>query len=268
MLQCLHHSCTHGLVVFLRIADVGEYLCEGEFVVYLYEALVFGQGLLVGIYAVDVGVGILVIVFAMHHAFEWEAVGALWVFIWPSYGDGCHGERELWQAQRLDDAHWVIYGSAEIAGAESEFLRKGAEVLREQQRIAHGIDEREEIVVSWCRLTLVAPLGEAVEIGAEGYYYWGRGYHRLVEMMWGECFLAFLRTGYHGAVELYVAHGCCSGGSREQFVENLRTYVVVFVFAYSFTLFDCHKYRFIVYFGDKVIHILEKKEILRRRYFE
>ena len=39
--KSLHHTSRHGLVVFLGVAYVGEYLCESFLVVYLYELAVF-----------------------------------------------------------------------------------------------------------------------------------------------------------------------------------------------------------------------------------
>ena len=84
MLQCLDHSCRHGLVVFLSVAYVGEYLCESFLVVYLYELAVLLKCLFLGIILVDVGRSIVVVCLAVHKRVERQTVGERRILVGPS----------------------------------------------------------------------------------------------------------------------------------------------------------------------------------------
>ena len=68
LLQRLHESGRHELVVLAGVADVGEHLGEGFLVVDVTEVAVLGQLLLIMIIGVDVCRGIVVVGLAMDKA--------------------------------------------------------------------------------------------------------------------------------------------------------------------------------------------------------
>ena len=87
--------------------------------------------------------------------------------------------------ENADDVLRRIEGGAEIAEAQSFSFGQRAEGLAEEEGIGGGIHKGEEIVVARVGLSLFAPAGDAVEIGAEGEEHGGLAHHGLVEMVGG-----------------------------------------------------------------------------------
>lgn len=117
--QGLEQSGRHGFVVGASVADVGEYLREGFFVVYLHKFLVFGQRLFGGVVAVDVLRRIVVVSLAMHDGRHRQAVALRGCFVGVADGERGHGEGELGKFQQVDDFAGLIDGGAEKADTDA-----------------------------------------------------------------------------------------------------------------------------------------------------
>ena len=234
--QCFEQSGGHGLVVFLRIADVGEDLGEGLLVVDLAEMAVLLELLLAMIIGVDGSGGVLVVGLLVEEAVEGQTVGEGRLFGWPAYGEGGYGHDEARKLEGVDDHLGHVDGRAEIAIAQSFLVHEVAERLRVEQGVDGSILVGEEVVVAWLRLTLLTPAGGAVEVGTDGEHDGCLGDHRLVEVGRSQSRLHLVGTGDDDAVELQVAHGLCTCCLGHQSVQQFFTHFLVAIFANGATV--------------------------------
>ena len=130
MLEGIDEAGGHGLVVATGIADVGEDLGEGLFVVDLAEVAVLRQVLLVVVIGVDVGTAVVAVGLAMYEALQGQAVGEGRLFGWPANGERGDGHYETGQLEGVDNLLGLIDGGAEVAVAQSLFVHQVAERLR------------------------------------------------------------------------------------------------------------------------------------------
>ena len=114
------------------------------------------------------------------------------------------------KTQYVDNLLRLIDGGAQVAIAQSLFIKEVAECLRVEQCISGSIDKRQEVIVSRVGITTTCPGGSAVEISTNGEYDRCLGHHRLVEMGWRQLRLHLVRAGDDYTVELQVAHGLCA----------------------------------------------------------
>ena len=153
---------------------------------------VLGQLFLSSIIGIDVGGGVVLIGLAVDKRGVGQTVGEGRLFRRPANGERGYGHHEFRQLQRVDDHLGHIDSGAEVTVAQSFLIHQVAECLGEQQRIGGGIDERQEIVVTGCRLAVARPHTRAVEVGTDGQHYGRRFHHRLVKMCRRElCFHLF-----------------------------------------------------------------------------
>ena len=151
---------------------------------------------------------------------EGEAVGGGGLFVGPTEGDGGDGHNEARQVENADDVLRRIDGGAEIAEAQSFCFGQRAEGLAEEEGIGGGIHKGEEIVVARACLSLFAPAGDAVEIGAEGEEHGGLAHHGLVEMAGRELLLLGRVFREDNTVELEIAHCLCALGFGEEAMDE------------------------------------------------
>ena len=122
--------------------------------------------------------------------------------------------------ENADDVLRRIEGGAKIAEAQSFSFGQRAEGLAEEEGIGGGIHKGEEIVVARVGLSLFAPAGDAVEIGAEGEEHGGLAHHGLVEMAGRELLLLGRVLREDNTVELEIAHCLCALGFGEEAMDE------------------------------------------------
>ena len=106
-MQSLQKACRHGFVVFLRVAEVGEYLSESLLVVDVTEVAVLREILLIGIIGVDVGGSVVAVGLAVDKALQGQAVAERTLFGRPANGQRGNGHDETWQ---LEDVLMICWG--------------------------------------------------------------------------------------------------------------------------------------------------------------
>ena len=156
--ECFQKTLAHGFVVLAGVADVGEDLGEGFFVVDAQELEVLGQVLLVVIILVDVGGQVVLVGLVVDEAVEGQAVGEGRLLVGPAHGEGGYGHDELGQLEDVDDLLGLIDGGAQVAVAQSFLVHEVAERLGVEQGVGGGIDERQEVVVARLCLAAACPL--------------------------------------------------------------------------------------------------------------
>ena len=192
--------------------------------------LVF-QCFLLGIEVINFFWGVILEMFVVDDAAQWQAVALGWMFVRPSDGEGSHRHHEFRQFQSVDDHLWHIHRGAQEAGSQTSLFCQVGECLREEQGIGSRIHEREDVVVSRSTLAVFRPEGGAAIVGADGEHHRSACYHRLVEVGRSQGFLAFFASGYHHAVELQVAHGRSTHRLFEQLVQKFICNLFVGIFA-------------------------------------
>ena len=167
---------------------------------------VLGQLFLSSIIGIDVGRGVVLIGLAVHKRSVGQTIGEGRLFRRPANGERGYGHHELRQLQRVDDHLGHIDSGAEVTVAQSFLIHQVAERLGEQQRIGSGVDERQEIVVTRCRLAVARPHAGAVEVGTDGQHNGCLFHHRLIEMCRRELCFHLCRAGDNHAVKLQITH--------------------------------------------------------------
>ena len=219
-MQSLQKACRHGFVVFLRVAEVGEYLSESLLVVDVTEVAVLREILLIGIIGVDVGGGVVVVGLAVDETLQGQAVAERTLFSRPANGQRGNGHDETWQLEDADDLLGLIDGGAQIAVAQPLLVHEVAECLRIEQGVDGRILEREEIVVAGLGLALFTPARGTMEVSTDGEHHGGLRHHGLAEVGKRQALLHLVIAGDDDAVELQVAHGLCATGLCEEAVEE------------------------------------------------
>ena len=229
--ECFQETLAHGFIVLAGVADVGEYLGEGFFVVDAQEFEVLRQVLLVVIILVDVGGQVVAVGLVVYEAVEGQAVGEGRLLVGPSHGEGGYGHDETGELEDVDDLLGLIDGGAQVAVAESFLVHEVTERLGVEQCVGGGIDERQEVVVAGLRLSATCPCAGAVKVGADGEHDGSLGHHGLVEVGWCQSLLHLLGTCDDDAVELQVAHGLCARCLSHEAVQQLFRYFSLAVMA-------------------------------------
>ena len=223
--QGIDEPLRHCLVVLAGVSDIGEDLSERLLVVNLHEVTVLFEFFFIFIIGVDILAHVVVVSLLVYETLQGQAVGEGRLLVGPADGEGGDGHDESGQSQDVDDLLRLVDGGAEVAVAEPLFVHEVAERLCEEQGVGCGIDEREEVVVSWLCLAAFCPKTGAVEIGTDGQHHRGTSHHWLVEVGGGQLFFHLLGTGDDNTVELEVAHGlgACSFGEQtiQQFFADL-----------------------------------------------
>ena len=142
--------------------------------------------------------------------------------------------------QHLDDALRLIDGRAEIAGAESFCFGQRGECLRQQQRVAGSIEKRQQIVVAGIGIAKFAPLGEAVEVGAERQHDRRFHEHGLVEVEWGKALFHCVVARDDDAIQLHVPHCRCPCGIVQQPRDEHIAHVVFLILSDGSSFVEIH----------------------------
>ena len=232
-LEGFHQTCRYGLVVFLRIADVGKDLGQCLFVVNLTEVAVFFQVLLIIIIGVDVGTAVFLVGLTVYETLCGQAVGEGRLFGGPANGECGDGHDETGQLEDVDDLLRLVDGGAQIAVAETFLVHEVAERLRIEEGIDGCILERQEIVVARLGLALLTPAGGAMEVGTDGQHHRSLCHHGLIEVGRCQALLHLVIAGDDDTVQLQVAHGLCATGLSKETIEERFANLTLAILAYA-----------------------------------
>ena len=75
MSKGFHESCRHGLIVFLGISKICEYLCKGFLVVDLHEMSILLECFLLSIQTINVCAAVVVIMLIVDDGLQWQTIG-------------------------------------------------------------------------------------------------------------------------------------------------------------------------------------------------
>ena len=125
----------NGEVVLAHVAALGEDLRQIRQSVLLQQTLREIRLLAFGPQLVDLGSGIVGVLFVVNHGFQRQAVGQCGRFVGIAHDDGRDGNNPLRKLQNPRNIARGVDRRAEVADAQSVHLGLDAEVLRRQQGV-------------------------------------------------------------------------------------------------------------------------------------
>lgn len=219
-------------IVRLGVTAIGEDLRESLLVVYLNEAAVLGQRLLLLVEAIDELRGVVMIDLVVHHSLKRQTLRKVWSLVGPTERDGGHRHYEWRELKDVDDGLRAIDGGAEEAAAKAFLLSQIAERLAVKQGVRGSIHEGEEIRESRIGVTAFRPLGGAAGVGAERQHHGSLRHHRLAEMCGSQTALHLVIARHYHAVKLEIAHCLRALSLSKKAVEQLVFHLTGGIFTY------------------------------------
>ena len=151
----------------------------------------------------------------VHYGVERKAVGQGRLLGRMADDDRRQGDHPLGQVQDAADVAGRVERGAEKADAQPVRFGGKRQILGGEQGIGGGVEKPFEVVVGGFGVALLAPLREAVDVGADRHHAGGLGDHGLIEV-------ARCQFGPHAGVErhdetvqLHVAAGRSARGRMQ-----------------------------------------------------
>jgi len=218
-------------VVLAAIAVAREDLRQIGQSVFRQQRGGLGRSLLFGPQFVDLGVGVVLVAVVVHYGVERKAVGQGRLLGRMADDDRRQGDHPFGQVQDAADVAGRVERGAEKADAQPVRFGGKRQILGGEQGIGGGVEKPFEVVVGGFGVALLAPLREAVDVGADRHHAGGLGDHGLIEV-------ARCQFGPHAGVErhdetvqLHVAAGRSARGRMQDVGEYLLVDRGGFVFS-------------------------------------